>query len=96
VREGDWKALKIGSNTYLFNVVDDPLERADQKTASPEIYQRLTRQWDVWNRTMLPETPRSFTYNNTVAEWADHINTPTVDVKVVDDAAKTGVAENAQ
>src|SRR5712671_2690274 len=29
-RIGDWKYLKILDNTFLFNVVEDPLERANQ------------------------------------------------------------------
>ena len=68
VRDGDFKALKISKNSYLFNVVDDPLERADLKQKYPDIYQRLTRAWDGWNRAMLPETPQSSTYNNSASE----------------------------
>src|SRR3546814_18511449 len=29
-RSGDWKYLKILGNSFLFNVVDDPLERANK------------------------------------------------------------------
>src|SRR3546814_16866871 len=32
-RSGDWKYLKILGNSFLFNVVDDPLERANLKAA---------------------------------------------------------------
>ena len=34
MRDGEFKALKIGPNGFLFNVVDDPLERADLKKKS--------------------------------------------------------------
>jgi arylsulfatase A-like enzyme len=84
VRDGDFKALKIGANGYLFNVVEDPLERADLKKAHPDIYRRLTAQWDAWNGQMLPETSASSTYNNAAADWADHINTPSINPRDYD------------
>ena len=87
VRDGDFKALKIGANAYLFNVVDDPLERSDLKKKYADIYKRLTGAWDAWNRTMLPETALSSTYNNFAAEWADHINTLPVDTHAYDDGS---------
>ena len=87
VRDGDFKALKIGANAYLFNVVDDPLERSDLKKKYPDIYKRLTGAWDSWNHTMLPETAQSYTYNNFAADWADHINTPPVDPHAYDDGS---------
>jgi arylsulfatase A-like enzyme len=85
IRMGDYKALKIGANSYLFNVVEDPMERANLKLRMPEVYKRLTDAWLAWNRGMLAESPDSFTYNNSADEWADHINTPAVDTRAVDD-----------
>ena len=85
VRDGDYKALKIGANTYLFNVVDDPLERSNLKHRYADVYARLTAAWNGWNRDMLPERPETSTYNNFAAEWADHINTPPIDRTAVDD-----------
>ena len=85
IRAGDYKALKIGANTYLFNVVDDPMERANLKHRMPEIYKQLTDAWMAWNAGMLPEVPQSFTYNNAADEWADHINNTDVDTKAIDD-----------
>jgi arylsulfatase A-like enzyme len=84
VRDGDFKALKIAGNTYLFNVVDDPLERANLKERMPDVYQRLTREWDTWNKTMLPERAETNTDNFTAEKMADHINTPAIDAKAVD------------
>jgi arylsulfatase A-like enzyme len=77
-RIGDWKYLKILDNTFLFNVVDDPLERANLKERRKDIYDRLVREWNTWNATMLPETATSFTENFTGAEMADHIGTKRV------------------
>ena len=60
-RIGDWKYLKILDNTFLFNVVDDPLERANMKERHKDVYDRLVAAWNDWNAQMLPETATSFT-----------------------------------
>jgi arylsulfatase A-like enzyme len=60
-RIGDWKYLKILDNTFLFNVVADPLERANLRDRHRDIYDRLVGEWNTWNATMLPETAASFT-----------------------------------
>ena len=72
VREGDMKWLKIGENTFLFNVVDDPLERANLKERMPDVYNRLVRDYEQWNATMLREDPGAYTYTMTADELADH------------------------
>ncbi len=84
VRMGDYKALKIGPNTFLYDVVEDPMERANLKQLMPGVYKRLTGAWMAWNAGMLPEVPESMTYNNAAAEWSDHINTPAIDPRAVD------------
>ncbi len=73
VRDGDWKFLKILENTFLFNVADDPLERANLKVRPKEIYDRLIAEWMEWNAAMLPEIDESYTFNFTGDELADHI-----------------------
>jgi len=77
-RIGDWKYLKILDNTFLFNVADDPLERANMKERRKDIYERLVGEWNAWNATMLPETAASFTENFTGAEMPDRIGTKKV------------------
>jgi len=77
-RVGNWKYLKILDSTFLFNVVDDPLERANQKERHQDIYERLIDEWNAWNATMLPETSTSYTENFTGAQIADHIGTKPV------------------
>jgi arylsulfatase A-like enzyme len=72
-RIGDWKYLQILDNSFLFNVVEDPLERANLKVRHKDIYDRLVSEWQAWNATMLPESPTSFTDNFTGAEMADHL-----------------------
>src|SRR5581483_1807490 len=61
MRDGDMKWLKINENTFLFNVVDDPLERANLKERQPEVYQKLVGEYEEWNTTMLPINPESST-----------------------------------
>jgi arylsulfatase A-like enzyme len=72
-RDGDYKFLKILDNTFLFNVVEDPLERANLKERHKDIYDRLVAQWHEWNATMLLEVNESFTEGFTGAQLADHI-----------------------
>ena len=76
LRDGDFKYLRILDNTFLFNVVDDPMERANLKDRRKEIYDRLVTAWHAWNATMLPEIDESTTSSFTGAQLADHIGTP--------------------
>jgi arylsulfatase A-like enzyme len=75
-RDGDWKFLKILDNTFLFNVAEDPMERANLKVRHKETYDRLIGEWLEWNANMLPEIDASYTFNFTGDELADHIGTP--------------------
>jgi hypothetical protein len=72
VRDGDYKYLKILDNTFLFNVVDDPMERANLKVRQKDVYDRLVAEWVEWNATMLPEIDESNTGGISGEEWADH------------------------
>jgi arylsulfatase A-like enzyme len=71
-RAGDWKYLKILDNTFLFNVVEDPLERANLKARRPEIYQRLLASYRAWDATMLPLDPTANTSGFTGHDLPDH------------------------
>ncbi len=73
LRDGDMKWLKINENTFLFNVVEDPLERANLKDREPEVYRKLVAEYEEWNATMLPEDPQSSTGPlGTASQLADH------------------------
>ena len=72
-RDGDWKYLKILDNTFLFDVAQDPMERANLKYRHRDVYDRLVAQWNEWNATMLPEVDESATGNFSGAQLADHI-----------------------
>ncbi len=71
-RDGDYKFLKILDNTFLFNVVDDPLERANLKERHNDVYRRLVREWYDWNATLLPEIKDSLTASFDGKQLADH------------------------
>jgi arylsulfatase A-like enzyme len=72
-RDGDYKFLKIRDNTFLFNVVEDPMERANLKERNKDIYARLASAWDEWNAGMLAIVPDSSTGYFKANEFADHI-----------------------
>lgn len=74
-RDGDYKYLKILDNTFLFNVVEDPMERANLKVRRKDVYDRIVAEWHEWNATMLPEIEESTTDNFTGEQLADHIGT---------------------
>lgn len=78
-RDGDYKFLKILDDTFLFNVVDDPLERANLKERHSDIYRRLVREWYDWNATMLPETKDSLTASFDGKQLADHFGAKPAD-----------------
>src|SRR6202047_3857372 len=71
-RIGDYKFLKILDNTFLFNVVEDPLERGNLKERHKDVYDRIVAEWQAWNALMLPEIAESFTNSFTGEELADH------------------------
>jgi arylsulfatase A-like enzyme len=74
-RDGDFKYLKILENTFLFHVVEDPMERANLKERRKDIYERMVAEWHAWNASMLPEIDESSTDNFTGDQLADHIGT---------------------
>jgi arylsulfatase A-like enzyme len=72
-RDGDYKYLKILDNTFLFNVDDDPMERANLKERRRDVYAKLVAEWYEWNATMLPEVDDSYTFSFGGDTLADHI-----------------------
>ena len=73
MRDGDFKYLKIRDNTFLFNVVDDPRERANLRNRRRDLADRLVAEWTDWNAAMLPEIPDSVGERYNAAQLADHI-----------------------
>lgn len=52
VTRGDWKWLRVDQNEYLFNIRDDPRERANLRERDPQRFQSLREDWHRWNETM--------------------------------------------
>lgn len=77
MRDGDMKWLKINENTFLFDVVADPLERANLKNRKPEVYRRMVEEYEKWQAAMLPEDPAASTYTIQPQDQADHL-VPTI------------------
>ena len=55
MRDGDMKYLRIAGNEFLFNVADDPLERANLKARQSDVFQRMIKDYETWEATMLPD-----------------------------------------
>jgi arylsulfatase A-like enzyme len=72
IRDGDWKYLQIAGNEFLFDVVQDPRERANLKDRRKDVFDRLKSDWETWNSTMLEERSRPATYTNAGNSMADH------------------------
>jgi arylsulfatase A-like enzyme len=72
VRDSDWKYLQIAGNEFLFDVVQDPRERANLKDRRKDIFDRLKSDWESWNNMMLPERTRPATYSSPGNFVADH------------------------
>jgi arylsulfatase A-like enzyme len=70
-RRGRWKYLHIAGNSFLFDVVADPLERANLKDRNPEKFAVLAMAFAEWNKGMLfdPDAP---SYGFTGEQLADH------------------------
>jgi arylsulfatase A-like enzyme len=72
MRDGDMKYLRIRENDFLFNVVRDPLERANLKEREARVFHRMLADYKAWNATMLPIDPAAYTESISGKIRADH------------------------
>lgn len=63
--DGDHKYLLIAGNEFLFDVVNDPRERANLKDREPALFARLKAGWAAWNATRLPILPQNYSWGRT-------------------------------
>jgi len=54
VRQGNWKLVKIGNRTELYDLEADVGESKDAATGQPEVLKRLESARQAWNRQMIP------------------------------------------
>jgi arylsulfatase A-like enzyme len=71
-RLGKWKYLQIGGNTFLFDIIADPLERGNLKEREPEMFAQLEQAWQRWNADMLAYPADSNSSGFTGQTLADH------------------------
>lgn len=72
IRDGDFKFLKILDKTFLFNLADDQMERANLKDRHKDVFDRLQADWQKWNAAMLAEIDDSYVESFTGDQLADH------------------------
>jgi arylsulfatase A-like enzyme len=72
MRDGKMKWLKINDNQFLFDVVADPLERANLRRKQPEVFDSMAKAYEEWNATMLPDAEGVFSYGFNGQQLADH------------------------
>ena len=53
---GDWKYLRVGEVEYLFDIANDPRERANLRAREPQRLDSLREDWTQWNAS-LPAIP---------------------------------------
>jgi arylsulfatase A-like enzyme len=72
MRDGNMKWLKINENQFLFDVVKDPLERANLSRKQPEVFSRMASDYAEWNTTMLDKHMVGNSYHFESNQLADH------------------------
>ncbi len=71
VRLGRHKYLSIDGNEFLFDIVADPLERANLKDRQPGLFADLRARFHEWNEAMLTD-PEATSYGFGPDQLADH------------------------
>lgn len=75
-RKGNWKYLKIGGNTFLFDLANDPLEKANLKLRQPERFAAMEAEYRAWNASMLPISAESEAHGFTAVQLPDRYAPP--------------------
>ncbi|MCA8890111.1 MAG: sulfatase-like hydrolase/transferase [Parvularculaceae bacterium] len=60
VRRGDFKYVRIAGEEFLFNVAEEPRERANLKSRRPELLDELRGLYEKWDDSVLPYPDESF------------------------------------
>jgi arylsulfatase A-like enzyme len=71
LRMGRHKYLKINENEFLFDLIEDPMERGNLKDRQPEVFARLRTEWEQIDSQMLQE-PNARSYGFAPSQLADH------------------------
>ncbi len=71
-RRGDHKYFSARGHSFLFDVVADPMERANLKHRRPAEFAALVTAWAEWNATMLPPDPLAGRHYFTADKLAEY------------------------
>lgn len=71
-RRGDHKYFSARGHSFLFDVVADPMERANLKHRRPAEFAALVTAWAEWNTTMLPPDPLAGRHYFTADKLAEY------------------------
>lgn len=71
LRMGRYKYLKINENEFLFDVIEDPMERGNLKDRQPEVFAALRAEWERIDGQMLQQ-PDARSYGFAPSQLADH------------------------
>src|SRR5690606_26427499 len=71
VRAGQSKYLLIGGHEFLFYLEYDVRERANMRDRLLEVFERLKKQWEEWNDTMLTITEEVYSHGIVSEEQVD-------------------------
>ena len=56
-RVGSWKYLRVRDDEFLFDLSNDPGEKADRRGTQPDRFGAIRRQYHAWSAQMLPLPP---------------------------------------
>lgn len=71
-RRGPHKYFAARGHSFLFDVVADPMERANLKHRRPTEFAALVAEWEAWNAGMLPPDPLAGRHYFTADKMAEY------------------------
>jgi arylsulfatase A-like enzyme len=71
-RRRNWKYLELAGNSFLFDVVADPMERGNLRHRQPDKFEELASAWRAWDATMLALDPQSDTHGFSGKDLAEY------------------------
>lgn len=57
IRQGRWKYLKVEADEYLFDIINDPSEKYDQKNKQQQVLQEMKATYASWQSSVLKPIP---------------------------------------
>ena len=70
MRSGDWKYLSIEGDEFLFNLAEDERERANYARRRQDVFEKMKKSYDEWDRSLPTYPDASYSVVNTKADLA--------------------------